>query len=190
MSSSAITPEDFVGMALRAAREGDPAVFAALDELPAPIYVTDADGWIRYYNRACVGFSGHAPKIGEARWCVSWRLFTQDGAPLDHDACPMAVALREGKAVRGVVALAERPDGTRVMFAPYPTPLIDEDGHVSGAINILIDVTDHRQAGELRLQAIRCRRLAHAMTDQKAIDTLLLMAREYDEKAAALPRAN
>ena len=78
--------------------------------------------------------------------------------------------------MRGAVALAERPDGTRVMFTPYPTPLIDEDGDIAGAVNILIDVTDHRQAGALRAQAMRCRRLALSLTDQQAIDTLLLMA--------------
>ena len=47
---------------------------------------------------------------------------------------------------------------------------------MAGAVNILIDVTDHRQAGALRAQAMRCRRLAHSVTDQQAVDTLLLMA--------------
>ena len=30
----------------------------------------------------------------------------------------MAVAIKEQREVRGAVALAERPDGTRVMFTP------------------------------------------------------------------------
>jgi len=33
---------------------------------------------------------------------------------------------------------------------------------------------------------VRCRRLAHSVTDQQAVDTLLLMAAEYDEKARGL----
>ena len=38
----------------------------------------------------------------------------------------MAVALKEGRAVRGAEVIAERPDGTRVPILPYPTPLRDE----------------------------------------------------------------
>jgi hypothetical protein len=98
----------------------------------------------------------------------------------------MAVAIREKRPVRGAVAAAERPDGTRVMFTPYPTPLIGEDGDIAGAVNILIDVTDHRQAGALRAQAMRCRRLAQSLTDRQAVDTLLAMASEYDAKAQSL----
>jgi hypothetical protein len=37
----------------------------------------------------------------------------------------MAVAVRERRAVRGVQAVAERPDGTHVDFRPHPTPLLD-----------------------------------------------------------------
>ena len=63
---------------------------------------------------------------------------------------------------------------------------IGEDGQMVGAVNILIDVTDRRQAGALRAQAMRCRRLAQSLTDQQAVNTLLLMASEYDAKAETL----
>ena len=98
----------------------------------------------------------------------------------------MAVAIREGREIRGAIAVAERPDGTRVMFTPFPTPLFDEDGAIAGAVNLLLDVTDGRQAAALRAQAVRCRRLANSVTDQQAVDTLLLMAAEYDDKARRL----
>jgi PAS domain-containing protein len=179
-------PEALVGIALAAARQGRPALEAALAALPAPIYTTDADGFVTFFNEACIGFSGRLPQIGKDRWCVTWKLYSCDGTPLAHEDCPMAVAIRRRSAVRDVSALAERPDGTRVIFAPYPTPLLDETGEIEGAVNILIDVTDERQAGELRGQAMRCRRLAHSLTDQRAIDTLLLMAGEYDDKARSL----
>lgn len=180
------TPEEIVGIATTAARLGEAELHKVLATLSAPIYTTDGDGWITFYNRACVDFAGRTPTLGEDRWCVTWKLFWEDGTFLPHEDCPMAVAIKERRTVRGAVALAERPDGTRVMFTPYPTPLIDEHGEVSGAVNILIDVTDRRQAGALRAQAMRCRRLASAMTDQRAIDTLSLMAAEYDDKAKAM----
>ncbi len=181
-------PEDMVGVALAAAREGRPALQAALQALPAPVYTADTDGYVTFFNDACIGFTGRTPEIGKDRWCVTWKLYSSDGAPLAHEDCPMAMAIRQGCAVRDVIAVAERPDGTRVIFAPYPTPLIDETGRIEGAVNILIDVTDERQAGELHAQALRCRRLARSLTDQRVIDTLLLMAGEYEDKARSLRR--
>ena len=181
------TPEELVGLALAAAAGGGRALHSVVAALTAPIYVTDADGWIIFYNQACIDFAGRTPTLGEDRWCVTWKLYGEDGSFLPHEDCPMAVAIKEKRAVRGAVAAAERPDGTRVMFTPYPTPLIGEDGDVVGAVNILIDVTDRRQAGALRAQAMRCRRLAQSLTDQQAVETLLVMAGEYDAKAQSLP---
>lgn len=186
MTSLTASPEEIVGMARAAARNGPGELEAVLAALSAPIYVTDADGWITFYNDACVDFAGRTPTLGEDRWCVTWKLYSEDGTFLPHEHCPMAVAVKERREVRGAIALAERPDGTRVMFTPYPTPLLDDSGEVCGAVNILIDVTDHRQAGALRAQAVRCRRLALSLTDRQAVETLLAMAGEYDDKARAL----
>jgi len=181
-----IGPEEMIGLARTAAKQGDPELHDMLESLSAPIYTTDADGWVTFFNRACIDFAGRTPAVREDRWCVTWKLYTEDGAFLPHEDCPMAVAIKEKREVRGAVALAERPDGTRVMFAPYPTPLLDAEGGIVGAVNILIDVTDQRQAGALRAQAVRCRRLAQSLTDQRALDTLLLMAAEYEQKAKSL----
>jgi two-component sensor histidine kinase len=60
----------------------------------------------------------------------------------------MAVCLREGRPVRDQQAILERPDGTRIPFAPYPTPLWDGEGKVVGAINMLVDITAHKSADE------------------------------------------
>jgi PAS domain S-box-containing protein len=47
-------------------------------------------------------------------------------------------------------AIAERPDGTRVPFIPYPTPLFDASGVLIGAVNMLIDITDRKRAEEIK----------------------------------------
>ena len=97
------------------------------EALGVALYTTDADGRITYYNEAAAELWGRRPELGE-EWCGSWRLFWSDGRPMDHDACPMAIALREKRAVRGSSAIAARPDGTSVEFEPYPTPLLDASG--------------------------------------------------------------
>ena len=116
-----------------------------LQALPAAIYTTDAEGRITFFNRACIDFAGRTPKIGEL-WCVTWKLFLPDGTPLAHEDCPMAIALKENRPIRDVEAVAERPDGTRICFMPYPTPLRDAAGKVVGAINMLVDISQRRQA--------------------------------------------
>lgn len=157
-----------------------------LDAIPAAIYVTDRDGTITYYNEACIGLAGREPRLGVDKWCVTWKLFTTDGDFLPHDQCPMAVAVREGRPVRDAEAIAERPDGTRRHFVPYPTPLFDAEGRLNGAVNLLLDVTEKRKPAYLRSQAARCRRLAASLTDPQIAATLLLMAAKYEEQADKL----
>ena len=119
---------------------------ALLEALPAPVYTTDADGRITFFNEAAVEFWGQRPTLNESSWCGSWKLYTRDGAPLPHDQCPMAMSLRQHRAIRGEEAIAERPDGVRVPFVPYPTPLHDADGRLTGAINMLIDISAQKDA--------------------------------------------
>jgi two-component system, chemotaxis family, CheB/CheR fusion protein len=121
-----------------------------LDELPAAVYVTDALGRITYFNEAAATLWGHRPTIGTSEWCGSWKLFWPDGRALPHGECPMAIAIKEKRSVRGVEAIAERPDGTRVPFEPYPTPLFDASGALIGAVNMLVDLTDRKQAENVK----------------------------------------
>jgi PAS domain S-box-containing protein len=117
-----------------------------IQALPAAIYTTDALGRITFFNEAAAELWGCRPEIGKSEFCGSWKLYWPDGRPLVHGECPMAVALKEGRAVRGMEAVAERPDGTFVHFVPYPTPLYDESGVCIGAVNMLIDVSDRKRA--------------------------------------------
>lgn len=169
---------------------GGPAAHEIIEGLSAPVYVTDAEGRVTHFNSACADFAGRQPVAGEDRWCVTWRLFTTDGAFLPHDECPMAVALRERRPVRGVEAIAERPDGTRVHFQPFPTPLFDKDGAFIGAVNLLVDISDRKRVQHFADQAKRCRRLAKSVGDQETVATLSRMADEYDAQAGAFERPN
>lgn len=119
-----------------------------LNALPAAVYTTDAAGRITFFNKAAVDFSGRVPEIGSDQWCVTWRLYWPDGRPMAHDECPMARALKEDRPIRGGEAIAERPDGMRVPFMAYPTPLHDASGKLVGAVNMLIDLTSRKESEE------------------------------------------
>jgi PAS domain S-box-containing protein len=127
-------------------RDSEHRLKALLEAIPAAIYTTDAQGRITYFNQMAVELAGRVPKLGSDEWCVTWKLYRPDGTPLPHDECPMAVALKEGRPIRNAEAVAERPDGTRVPFIPYPTPLRDADGNIVGAINMLADISERKQA--------------------------------------------
>jgi PAS domain S-box-containing protein len=178
--------EETLQCAVESALAGPDALHAAFESLPAPIYVTDAAGLVTYFNTACVGFTGRRPAVGKDRWCVAWKLFTSEGEPLPHDQCPMAIAIKDRRPIRGVTAVAERPDGTRVSFMPFPTPIHGADGELVGAVNMLIDITELRQAAELRAEAERARRLMKSITDSLTRDALRSFADECEAQAKAL----
>lgn len=120
-----------------------------LEALPAAICMTDAVGNITYYNVAAVALWGYSPALGQSKFCGSWRLYRSDGTPLPHDECPMAMALRLRKPIRGAEAIVERPDGTRVPFIPFPTPLFDAGGALIGGVNMLVDISERKQAEKI-----------------------------------------
>ena len=122
----------------------------AIEALPAAIYMTDAEGRITFYNEAAAELWGCRPELGESKFCGSWKLYWPDGTPLPHDECPMALALRQRRPIRGMEAVAERPDGTRIPFIPYPTPLFDKSGRLTGAVNMLVDISERKRT-EARL---------------------------------------
>lgn len=129
---------------------------AILEALPVAVYTTDAAGNITFFNEAAVQLWGHRPALGSSQWCGSWKLRYTDGRSMPHDACPMAVALREQRAIRWSEAMAERPDGSLVPFLAHATPLFDDAGRLLGAVNALVDLTGQRRGDEagMRLSAI------------------------------------
>ena len=179
-------PEHLLDTAVTALATGD-RYQSVLDELPAPIYVTDPTGAVIYWNRACTDFAGHEPQLGKDRWCVTWQLFTTTGEPLADHSCPMTQALKHKRPVRDVITIGERPDGSRVAFKTYPTPVLGEDGALRACVNMLVDVTEE-QARALHEQADRCRRLAGATYDRTTSRVLDDMASGFDRTADELAR--
>lgn len=182
------TASQLIDEAVSAVSTSPDSFYEVLDRLPAPIYVTDGDGTIVYFNQACVELAGRTPECGRDKYCVTWKIYTIEGEYLPHDQCPMAVAIREQRPIRNVEAIAERPDGTTVNFIPFPTPWFDAHGNMAGAVNLLLDISAQRGPDYLLEQADKCRRLANSITDPAATDTLNLMAAKYDAQALKLSR--
>lgn len=180
---------DVIDRVINLAISRNDELVTAIETLPAPIYLTGPEGVITHFNRACIGFAGRTPSAGRDRWCVSWKLYTDAGEFLPHDECPMALALQTRRPIRGVAAIAERPDGARVKFMPFPSPIFGMGGELVGAVNLLIDSTDVRETSDLLDQAERCRRLAKNVGDRDVSDTLRNMAAEYELKSREIARS-
>jgi two-component system CheB/CheR fusion protein len=127
-----------------------------IEALPVAVYSTDASGIITACNRSARDMWGTEPEIGRTRWCGAVRLYWPDGRAMAASESPLAVSIAEGREVRGVEALLERPDGTRIPFLSYPTLKRDREGRVVGALNVLLDLTLQKRVQEAqpRLAAI------------------------------------
>jgi PAS domain S-box-containing protein len=140
----------------QALKESEGALRERLGALPAAIYVTDAAGRIIYCNRAAADLWGTTPKFGEDRWCDLARFHHNDGSPMAIEDCPTEIALKQGRVVRNLEAILERPDGTRIPIIPYPTPLRDGAGAIVGVLNMTVDISERKKAeqalGERNLQ--------------------------------------
>jgi PAS domain S-box-containing protein len=147
VSTAAATREDRSAPARRVRLE------PVLERLPTAAYMCDAEGLITEFNSKAAALWGRSPKLRhpDDRYCGSFKLFDAQGNPLAHSECWMALALREGRDFNGKEIAIERPDGRRLSALAFANPIYDEAGRISGALNVLVDVTDQRcSAAEAR----------------------------------------
>jgi PAS domain S-box-containing protein len=190
------TVADVIAEVLEATPTAAEVGSSVLDAVGVAMYVTDREGRITFFNEAAVQLWGRRPSVGEL-WCGSLHLFHPDGTPMRHDECPMAIALQEARPVRDEEALLERPDGSRVWFRPYPTPIRDKQGQMTGAVNVLIDLTELRETEEALRSAAAELAASNAVKDEflglvshelrTPITTVLGNAQLLHDKAAVIP---
>ena len=171
-----------------------------LDALPVALCTTDAEGRITFFNQAAADFWGRRPELNREQWCGSFRLYHPGGIPLAHGDSPMAVSLKYGMPLRGVEAIAERPDGTRVPFLPLPTPLRDSEGRLVGALNVLLDISDRKRSEDrLRtLMSVLNHRVKNTLATVQALASQTIRGRgvkrdvraKFVERLFALSRAH
>ena len=101
--------------------------------------------------------------------------------------------MREQRQIRGMEAVAERPDGTLVHFVPYPTQLYDASGVLIGAVNMLVDISDRKRARACAATGIN-RRIIRRRDRQQGPQrhhkpvTILIPSDRMDEEPEILER--
>jgi PAS domain S-box-containing protein len=153
--------------------------------LETPLYTTDTEGRITLYNQAAVDLWGREPEIGKDLWCGSFRILKTDGSDMPLDTCPMAICLKEKRPVYGEEILVVRPDGSIRNVAPHPQPVFDNEGNMTGAINMLIDITRMKQTeNALRESEAKYRALAGTLEMEIERKVQDLKAKSEDLKAS------
>jgi PAS domain S-box-containing protein len=132
--------------------------------LETPLYTTDTEGRITLYNKAAADLWGREPVIGKDLWCGSFQILNVDGSDMPLETCPMAICLKEKRPVYGEEILVVRPDGSIRNVAPHPQPVFDSAGNMTGAINMLIDITRMKETeNALRESEAKYRTLANSL---------------------------
>ncbi len=138
------------------ANAADPMASDILRSLPEAVYAADTKGRITFFNAAAAEMWGASPALGASGFDGIWRLLRPDGAPMTEQESPIALALQHRRAIRGLEALGERLDGRRIPILMFSAPIMDRDGAIVGAVNLMVGGADRlvvEQAAQ-RLAAI------------------------------------
>lgn len=143
---------------------------AVLDNLSEGIVACDADGVLTVFNRATRDFHGMPKgKIPAGEWAETYDLYFADGVtPMSKEEFPLFRAMR-GEDVREaemVIAPKGRPPRT---FYVSASALSDAEGNTVGAVGVMHDVTDRKEAEKLALQRL-VDDMAAKMRRQKALE--------------------
>lgn len=136
-------------------RESEERFRMLLDLAPIGVYSCDATGMIKDYNQRAAELWGRQPVLGDPkeRYCGPVKFFRLDGSFIPHDQSPMvdilAGRLRE---VRDVELVVERSDGEQVYAVVNISPVKNERGQITGAINCFYDISE-RKGNEAAVRA-------------------------------------
>jgi PAS domain S-box-containing protein len=128
-------------VALSALKESELRYRQLIEGLPVAIYTVDINGKIKIYNEAAVNLWGREPEEGNEMWCGSHTIYDSSGKWVAHEECPMAIALKENRALTAEIII-ERPSGDVRHVLVHPQPIHDIKGNSLGAINAMVDISD------------------------------------------------
>ncbi|MFV8342636.1 PAS domain S-box protein [Flavobacterium sp. XS2P39] len=126
--------------------ESEKRYWELIQNLPVATYYCDAEGRIMIYNKAATVLWGREPEIEKNLWCGSWNLYDKNNNSIPLELCPMAIVLKGGREIVRDEIIIERPNGDKRNVVPYPVPFIDAAGRITGAVNVLTDITENKTA--------------------------------------------
>lgn len=125
-----------------------------LEEVNEGVYFTDRQRFITFWNKAAERISGYPRREVLGSKCSANILLHVDdrGRELCRGACPLAHTLQDCKRRQTDIFLHHR-DGHRVPVHVRVFPLLDDNGGMTGAVELFSDMSE-KPALEARLQRL------------------------------------
>ena len=141
---------------------------ALLENVEDGIVACDADGVLRYFNRATRQMHGLPEEpVPAERWAEFYGLFHADGeTPLSRDEVPLFRALRDG-VVRDAEVVIRSADGSLRRVVTSGRALFDASGKKVGAAVSMHEITDRHVAAEERAARTRAEALASELRESQ-----------------------
>lgn len=117
-----------------------------LESLPVAVFTCDKNGFIDFFNKAAVDLWGKEPVIGKTQWCGSLHATLLDGTFLTAENNPMALAIKNGAVKWNEEIIMTCQDGATRVVMPHTQLITNEAGEISGAVNMLLDITEQKKA--------------------------------------------
>jgi two-component system, chemotaxis family, CheB/CheR fusion protein len=112
-----------------------------IQRLPDAVYVCDASGYVKLFNKAAAELWGREPQIGKDLYCGSLKILSADGTFLPLEKYPAARLLKEHQPVSNAEILIQRPDGSVRLVRHTSEPVYDKFGELDGAVNMQVEIT-------------------------------------------------
>ncbi len=126
---------------------GPSELASVLDAIGDGVYVVDPERRITFWNSGAERLTGYTASEAAGRWCGDGMLDHVDdaGESICGTRCPLQETMNDGVRRECRVYLHHR-DGYVVPVRVAATPIRDEAGEITGAVEVFVDDTEHRQA--------------------------------------------
>jgi diguanylate cyclase (GGDEF)-like protein/PAS domain S-box-containing protein len=160
---------------------------SVLDAIGDGVYVVDPKRHITFWNSGAERLTGYSAEEAAGRWCGDGMLNHVDdtGESICGTRCPLQETMNDGVRRECRVYLHHK-DGYVVPVRVAATPVRDGSGTITGAVEVFVDDTEHRQA---RRQADQLATLA--LTDHlSGLGNRAYLDRVLDERLRGLERSD
>lgn len=117
-------------------------LLALIETLPAGMVITDPDGGVVLANAQARVILGSALTGATFRLKGDTHLFRLDGPAFQPEDLPVNRAIQKGETTTGLEGLLHHEDGSQVFVLIAASPVRDETGRVTSAVEIIQDITD------------------------------------------------
>jgi len=158
----------------QAVRESQERLQLIFETVAEGLIVQNSDGQIIECNSEAERILGMTATqlIGMTAFDPTWRLISEDGAPVATDDLPVLITLRTGQQARDAVIGVYRPDDQLVWISINTAPLFDAQGRVTMVVSSFGDITvTKRTQDALKKSEARFARIFESIPTMMAIST-------------------